>query len=105
MERMVTKQDVSILNDTIKGLIALEQQSQQMLKQAEYNRSQLSRRVVSLETRIANFENEIRVLTATVTRSSEQQRQPLQVAAPAQNQPEQPAPVQPVTAQNYYATN
>lgn len=87
MERMVTKQDLTVLSDTIKNLTLLHQQSQQLLKQSEYQRSQLTRRVVALETRLASFENEVRVFAGEVVRAVEHKSQ--QVVVPAQPQPDQ----------------
>jgi hypothetical protein len=101
MERMVTRQDLMPINDCVKNLLALHQQSQQLLKQSEYQRSQLTRRVVALETHIATLENDIRVLSSAVVRAVEQRQQPVvtptQVApVEQQTQPQrQPVPGQP----------
>ena len=89
MERLVTKQDLNLITDTIKNLTNLHLQSQQMLKQSEYQRSQLTRRIVSLETRIVAFENDIRALNASVARSTGQP--PQQIIMPVQNQPDSDA--------------
>lgn len=83
MERMVTRQDILILNDTIKNLSALNLQTQQLLKQADYNRSQSSRRIVALEARIASLQNEVRVLASLVARTADQK--PQQVIMPVAN--------------------
>lgn len=82
MDRMVTRQDINVLTDTIKNLTVLHQQSQQIVRQSEYQQSQLSRRIVSLETRIVNFENDIRTLSAVVHRLGEQR--PQQIIMPVQ---------------------
>lgn len=82
MDRMVTRQDVTVLTDTIKNLTALHQQSQQLIRQSEYQQSQLSRRIISLETRIINHENDIKILTAAISRLMEQR--PQQVIMPVQ---------------------
>lgn len=100
MERMVTRQDLSPIYDMVKNLTALHQQSQQLLKQGEYQRSQLSRRVVSLEARTISLENEIRALSVLTSRLVDQ-RSPL-VAATTQHQTEERAPQQSVQyAQQY----
>lgn len=93
MERMVTKQDLMMISDMVKNLLALHQQSQQMLKQGEYQRSQLSRRVVALEARTISLENEIRALSIHTSRLVDQ-RSPLVAAAAQQNQVDERAPQQ-----------
>ena len=100
MERMVTRQDIIALNDYVKNLLALHQQSQQLLKQSEYQRSQLTRRVVALETHLATLENEIRVLSSAVVRAVEQRAAqpvaaPTQIAQPTQPQPQSQPQAQP----------
>lgn len=90
MDRMVTKQDIVALTDTVKNLAALHQQSQQIVKQSEYQQSQLSRRIVSLEAKISGLENDTRVMAATVARSMEQ-RQPQQIIMPVQTQADEKA--------------
>ncbi len=89
MERMVTKQDLTAISDMVKNLVILHQQSQQLLKQSEYQRSQLTRRVVSLETRISNFENEVRSLNLNISRATNQQ--PQQIIMPVQAEPNKQA--------------
>ncbi len=97
VERMVTKQDVAVLTDTIKNLTNLHLQSQQLLKQSEYQRSQLARRVVVLETRLTGLENELRTFAQQVVRAVEQRPQPMAV-------PAQPTEVpQPVSQYSYTA--
>lgn len=82
MDRMVTRQDVNALTDTIKNLTALHQQSQQHIRQSEYQQAQLSRRIISLEARIINHENDIKILTAAISRLMEQR--PQQIIMPIQ---------------------
>lgn len=89
MERMVTKQDILALTDTVKNLSALQLQSQQLLRQGEYQRSQLSRRVVALEARTIALENEIRSLNSSLSRMVGQR--PQQIIMPVQNQPDERA--------------
>jgi hypothetical protein len=92
MERMVTRQDLNTLTDTVKNLIVLHQQSQQLIRQGDYQRSQLSRRVVALEARTVSLENEIRALSVLTSRLVDQQS-PL-VAAVAKTHFEETAPQQ-----------
>lgn len=86
-ERVATKQDITTLADTIRQLTNLQQQSQQMLKQSEYQRLQLSRRAAAVEARLINVENELRSLRSTTERMVEQKQQPIIVpVAPAPQQ-------------------
>lgn len=82
MERAVTKQDLTTLTDTIRTLTALHQQSQQMLKQSEYQRLQLSRQVVAAEARLANLDSEIKNTQAMISRLAGQR--PQQIILPVQ---------------------
>lgn len=59
LQRTPVKQDVLTINDTLKTLLNVCQQNQQLIRQAEYQRSQLTRRAIALETRIAQLEQEI----------------------------------------------
>ncbi len=99
MERMVSRQDLSPIYDMVKNLTALHQQSQQLLKQGEYQRSQLSRRVVALEERTISLENEIRALSVLTSKLIDQ-RSPL-VAASSQNQIDERVMQQPVQYAGY----
>lgn len=87
MERMVTKQDVAMVSEALRNIMVVNQQNQQLLKQSEYQRAQLAKRVVTLEGRIASFENEIRSVSTTMLRSAEQRAQ--QITLPTQNQPQE----------------
>ena len=81
-ERTVTKQDISALSDSVRQLNALHQQSQQLLKQGEYQHLQLNRRIEAVEARITSLESEIRSLAATMSRSVEQRQKPVIMTAP-----------------------
>lgn len=85
MERMVTKQDISAITDAIRNISNLHLQSQQLLKQSEYQQSQLSRRVVALEARLINLEAELRNTQQAMLRVAEQ---PQRIVVPAQPQTE-----------------
>lgn len=84
VQSLPTKQDIIILNDTIRNLMSFNQQTMQMLKQADYQRSQQSRRVVALEARLANVETELRNVQAILARVAEQK--PQQVIMPVQTE-------------------
>lgn len=81
MSNMVTKQDISAITDSIRTLNNLQTQSMQLLKQSEYQQSQLSRRVVALEARLINLEAELRNTHQTMTRVVDQ---PQRIVVPAQ---------------------
>ena len=82
-ERAAMKQDLQPLNEMVKNLVTLVQQNQQLLRQAEYQRSQMTRRAVALESRLSALEQEIRPLRSVMTRMVEGQHnhQP-QIAVP-----------------------
>jgi hypothetical protein len=87
-QRTVAKQDIVNLTDSLRQLIGLHQQSQQMIKASEYQRLQLTRRAAAVDVRLANLENEIRTLSAIMTRMVEKQ-QPAVVPTQPQPQVEQ----------------
>lgn len=83
-ERTVSRQDISVLADTMRQLVASHQQSQQMIKASEYQRLQLTRRAAAVEARMTSLENEIRALTAAMNRMIVQKSQPIIVPTPQQ---------------------
>ena len=83
-QRTVARQDILNLTESIKQLVTLHQQSQQMIKQSEYQRLQLTRRSEAVETRLSSLENEIRSMSAALSRVEEQHKQPVVVSMPAQ---------------------
>lgn len=87
MARMVTKQDISATTDAIRTLTNLHQQNLQLLKQSEYQQSQLSRRIVALEARLVNLEGELRNTQQMLVRYADQP--PKQIVVPVQPQTEQ----------------
>lgn len=88
MERMVTKQDVAMVSEALKNIMAVNQQNQQLLRQSEQQRTQLAKRVATLEGRIASFENEMRVVSTTMLKTAGQRQQ---IIMPAQNHPDEAA--------------
>lgn len=94
MERAVNRQDLCVLSDTIRNLTTLHTQSQQLLKQSEYQRLQLNRQIVALEARLVNLGNDLKTTQAMISRMATQQR-PQQIVMPAPApQPQQQAPTQ-----------
>lgn len=91
-QRTVAKQDLLNLTDTLRQLIALHQQSQQMIKASEYQRLQLTRRSAAVEARMSNLENELRTLTAAINRMALQKPQPIIMPTPTQNTQTDQAP-------------
>lgn len=83
-QRTVAKQDILNLTDSLRQLIGLHQQSQQMIKQSEYQRLQLTRRAAAVEARMSSLENEIRTLTGAMNRMAGQKQQPIIVPMPQQ---------------------
>ena len=92
MERAVTKQDLAALTEAVKAVSNMHQQSQLFIKQAEYQRSQQSRRTVALETRLVAMENELRSIQAQLARIAEQRpQQIIMPVRPAEQAPAEPA--------------
>lgn len=58
-ERAASKQDFQTINDILKSLVNINQQNQQVLRQSEYQRSQLVRRMMAMETRLVQLEQEV----------------------------------------------
>lgn len=93
LERVATKQDIAVLTDSIRQLTSMHQQSQQLLKQSEYQRLQLSRRAVAVEARLINVENELRSTQSMMSRMAGQKPQPIIIPAQApQNTGERAVP-------------
>ncbi|GAC1387935.1 MAG: hypothetical protein NVS1B7_2000 [Candidatus Saccharimonadales bacterium] len=85
-ERMVSKQDIQCLQDIVRGLAAASQQTQQLLRQADLQRTQLIRRAVALETRILQMEHELRSLQQVVLRLIDSRPEQIVIpAAPEEN--------------------
>lgn len=95
LERVATRQDVTVLTDTVRTLNNLHQQSQQLLKQSEYQRLQLTRRAVALEARLGQLENDLRSINATLIKllTQKPQQQQMVVPTPATPAEQQPTPV------------
>lgn len=102
LDRIPTKSEFVQLFDNVRTLINLHQQSQQLLKQSEYQRSQLTRRAVALETRVVALETEIKTTQYMISRLTE--RQPQQMVVPAQPGEQSPQ-AQPVQQQYAYRPN
>ncbi len=85
-DRMASRQDLQALNETIRTLVNSNQQNQQLLRQAEYQRSQATRRMVAVEARLGALEQELRPLRAVMTKMVEQQSTTPQIIM------QQPAP-------------
>ena len=83
-QRTVARQDILNLTESIKQLVILHQQSQQMIRQSESQRLQLTRRSEAVETRLNSLENEIRSMGVVLSRIADQQKQPVVVSMPTQ---------------------
>lgn len=79
LQRTATKQDVQSLADIVKTLLSTTQQSQQILRQAEYQRSQSTRRIIALETRLAQMEQELHAYRESMNRMVASHSQPPQI--------------------------
>jgi hypothetical protein len=84
MDRVAAKQDIIAVADSLRALTTMQQQSLQLMKQNEYQQSQLTRRIVALEARLGGVENEIRETQYAIARLSGQK--PQQVIMPVQTE-------------------
>ncbi|GAC1390509.1 MAG: hypothetical protein NVSMB46_00360 [Candidatus Saccharimonadales bacterium] len=81
-ERMATHQDMQILQDSVKNMYTINQQNTQLLRQSEYQRTQLVRRSVALESRLVTLEQELRGIKQMLSRFLD--HQPQHIVIPAQ---------------------
>jgi hypothetical protein len=91
-ERVSTKQDINVLADTVRQLANLQQLSQQMLKQSEYQRLQLTRRAAAVEARLISIESELRAVRGSIDKMSGLKQQPIILPAPVANEQERQTP-------------
>lgn len=73
-DRMATKQDMQLLLDQSRTMLIIAQQSQQLLRQAEMQQLQLNRKIVALETRINQLDQELRTHKALLNKAAEQRQ-------------------------------
>lgn len=79
LERIASRQDIHMINDAVKSLLNIHQQNQQLIRQAEYQRSQLMRRAASLEARLIQIEQEIRGYKEMLGKVASAQAQPPEI--------------------------
>lgn len=72
-ERMVTQQDLRVLQDAVRVLTSNLQQSQQLLRQDEYQRVQLVRKTVAVETRMGQLEHELQNMRRAIMQLAQNQ--------------------------------
>lgn len=82
LQRVVTKQDIQAQNDLLKMMFVNLQQCQQIIRQSEYQRVQMTRNISALEGRILQMDQETRQMRATLDRLIE--HQPERILMPAQ---------------------
>lgn len=68
LDRVALKQDIQALMDCVKNLLNVHQQNQQLLRQAEYQRLQMIRRLTALEARMAQVEQYTRTSQGTLNK-------------------------------------
>ena len=61
LDRVAQKQDIQTLVDSIRTLLNVQQQNQQLLRQAENQRVQLINRAIALEARLVQLERDMQV--------------------------------------------
>lgn len=87
LERVALRQDILNLQETMKSLLTTAGQNQQLLRQAEFQRTQLVRKVSNLESRITALEQELKPLRSTMTKVVEKQVQPQMVVFGSDTKP------------------
>lgn len=90
LDRIPTRQEFVQLFDNVRTLINLHQQSQKLLQQSEYQRSQLTRRAVALEARVVALETEIKTTQYMISKLAERPVQQVVMPARANDQAGQP---------------
>jgi ribosomal 50S subunit-associated protein YjgA (DUF615 family) len=79
LDRVALKQDIQALMDCVKSLLNVHQQNQQLLRQAEYQRLQMIRRMTALEARMTQVEQYARNSQGTLTKVAQAAAKPQQV--------------------------
>ncbi len=82
LQRSLTRQDIQSQNDILKLMFSNLQQCLQIARQSEYQRVQMMRQIVALEGRLAQMDQELRLLRASTDKIVE--LQPERVTMPAQ---------------------
>jgi ribosomal 50S subunit-associated protein YjgA (DUF615 family) len=78
LDRVALKQDIQALMDCVKSLLNVHQQNQQLLRQAEYQRLQMIRRMTALEARMAQIEQYSRTSHGTLNKVAQAAARPQQ---------------------------
>jgi hypothetical protein len=81
-QKVATHQDFMNMYETLRTMMSLLQQNQQLLRQAEFQRLQSSRRVVAVETRLAQMEQELRAHRSMLEDVQSQRSKHVLVPAP-----------------------
>jgi ribosomal 50S subunit-associated protein YjgA (DUF615 family) len=84
IDRVALKQDIQAIMDCLKGLLNVHQQSQQLLRQAEYQRLQLIRRMTAIEARMVQLEQQARSSKGALSKVAQAASQPQRLIFPAQ---------------------
>lgn len=73
MEKMASRQDMQALQETIRVLTVTLQQSQQLLRQNESQRTQLVRRAVAMESRMVQMDQQLQAMRRLMTQLAQTQ--------------------------------
>jgi len=71
LERIANRQDLQGVQEAIRVLTTNQQQIQQLLRQAEFQRVQMIRRTVSMEARMLQLEHELQNMRRAVIQLAE----------------------------------
>ncbi len=86
LQRVASRQDLQAQNDLMRALLSNLQQNQQLLRQSEFQRVQMHRRAVALESRIVQLDQELRTLRGSLENSIARliEQQPERIIMPVQ---------------------
>lgn len=82
LERVVTRQDLQCQTDLIKVMYANLQQALQLSRQSEFQRAQMARQIVGLESKLTQMDQELRQVRAITQKIID--NQPERIIMPVQ---------------------
>lgn len=77
LDQVASRQDIQLVRDNLRSITTMIQQTQQMLRQEEFQRVQLVRRSVLMEARMSQLEHELQGIKRSLeTITASQQAMP-----------------------------
>jgi hypothetical protein len=95
LQRLVTRQEVQAITEGARDrIVANMQQQAQLVRQMNYQNIQMYRRVVALETRMANLEHELKASRQLTLHVAENMPQKIIMPVMPENKAQAPTPTQ-----------